>query len=169
MAYTRQYLETHDIDWFCMINGHFIHGASNGGEIPPYITMQSNRDVMEVVGGLPLIVGEDSLEYNEQELTKQLTFVMDYHLDVSYDDARDRYLETFKLMAMKGFCSFDRVTDIRENKGKYVWLVRPRENWNIWKRIDIRVPRFWIDRSERDIDEFDVRSLDLPNGEPRNI
>ena len=71
-------------------------------------------------------------------------------------------------MAMKGFCSFDRVMDIHENNGKYVWLVRPRENWNIWKQIDIRAPHFWIDRRERDIDEFDVRNLDWRNAELGN-
>ena len=169
MAYTRQFLENHDIDWFCMINGQFIHGASNGGAIPPYITMQSNREAMEDVGRLPLIVGENNLEYNEQELTKQLAFVRDYRLDVSIDDARARYLETFKLMAMKGFCSFDRVTDVQENKGKYVWLVRPRENWNIRKRINIYAPQFWIGREDQDIDELDVKDLDWRNAEPYNI
>lgn len=113
MAYTRQFIETHDIDWFCEINGQFIHGASNGGDIPPFITMQSNREVMEEVGRARFIVEEDNLEYNEPEIERQLAFVSDYHLDISKEDARERYLITFKLMARRGFCSFDRVTGLQ--------------------------------------------------------
>lgn len=71
---------------------------------------------------------------------------------------------TFKLMAKRGFSSFDRVTGLQEgerNRGRYVWLVRPRENWNVWKRLNIHVPRFTIEREMRDIDVFDVREVEL--------
>ena len=164
MAYTRQYIETHDIDWFCIINGQYIHGASNCGDIPPFITMQSNREVMAEVSRAPFIVGEDGLEYNEPEIERQLAFVSDYHLEITKEAARERYLMTFKLMAKRGFCSFDRVTGLQEgeaNKGRYVWLVRPRENWNLWKPFNLRAPSFVIEREKRDIDVFDVRELYL--------
>ena len=58
---------------------------------------------------------------------------------------------------------------MQENKGKYVWLVRPRENWNIRKRINIYAPQFWIGREDQDIDELDVKDLDWRNAEPYNI
>ena len=33
MKYPESYLRSHDIDWFCVVNGVYIHVASAGGDI----------------------------------------------------------------------------------------------------------------------------------------
>ena len=34
MDYNENYMQTHDIDWFCIVNGVYIHLASAGGILP---------------------------------------------------------------------------------------------------------------------------------------
>lgn len=35
--YTESEIHTRDIDWFCAINGVYVHVASAGGDIPNFI------------------------------------------------------------------------------------------------------------------------------------
>ena len=37
MKYSESYLTNHDIDWFGIVNGVYIHVASAGGDIPSQV------------------------------------------------------------------------------------------------------------------------------------
>lgn len=75
MRYRDSYQVTHDIDWFCMCNGHPTHVASNGGNVPEQIDSVQNyriqRDVYEhlrLYNHIPINVNIDLLRIHIPEI-----------------------------------------------------------------------------------------------------
>lgn len=103
--YTESEVHAKDIDWFCAINGVYVHIASAGGHIPNGI---NNRRVLRLiqraVDALADINTVDEVHINEKALNR-------------INMNREYYLPSFIRMARKGFYSFDRtnIGNIEDN------------------------------------------------------
>lgn len=94
--YTESEIHTRDIDWFCAINGIYVHVASAGGNIPNFI---NNYSVLwpsqRAAEALVDINTDDEIHINE-------AFLRGMNVNLEH------YLPSFVRMAKKGFYSFDR-------------------------------------------------------------
>lgn len=139
MKLSENYIQSKDIDWFCCINGVYVHVASAGGELPDIINDNNKlREIQEAVSKLPDIYEDEELEINEtfirSELEKNIRQLQEmdiYHGNYDINKGVEDYTSTFKIMARKGFTSYDRthVSEIDDNH--YHWVVRPRNNSRI--------------------------------------
>lgn len=70
MKYTEEYLRSRDIDWFCVINGIYVHIASAGGLLPVKINdREILRNNQRIVYGLDDIFTEEEIEVNRTFLS----------------------------------------------------------------------------------------------------
>ena len=121
MKYTDDYIFNHDIDWFCIVNGDYIHVASAGGYIPDFINdKETLRDIQHQVEMLPFIYREDEIVYNEQVLINVI--------NPNENEARNHYIESFTIMARKGFVSYDKTNINNLSDSSYHLVCRPRSN-----------------------------------------
>jgi hypothetical protein len=94
--YTESEIHTRDIDWFCAINGIYVHVASAGGNIPNFINNYSVlRPSQRAAEALVDINTDDEIHINE-------AFLRGMNVNLEH------YLPSFVRMAKKGFYSFDR-------------------------------------------------------------
>ena len=100
MPYTSDYLHTHDIDWFVIINGKLVHVASAGGSIPEGITKNLLLSVY-YVANLPITNDVQEIETIKEDFLSNL-------LGLQTLEERENYMSTFKSIAQKGIYSFDR-------------------------------------------------------------
>lgn len=132
--YDHDYMETHDIDWFCQIGERAIHCASNGGLIPNKVNNRNrNRRIQEIVANM-----EDVIE-NREEIVVNDEYVYTRLGRNESPQAYENYISTFIAMAKKGFVSFDRMIDEDDDSETYVWIAKP--NRHIGCQIEI-IPRF---------------------------
>lgn len=111
MSYPDTYLMNHDIDWFCIVNGVYIHVASAGGDIPSQINDDETlRDIQHQVALLEDIYTDEDIAFNEEAIGNVL--------GGNGAKNREQYIESFKAMARKGFASFDRtnIADLSDNR-----------------------------------------------------
>lgn len=119
MKYDQNYMLTHDIDWFCIINGVYVHVASAGGILPEEMNDRDElRQLQHNVSVAQYIFSEDEIEYNEN------------FLDARFVEAKDRaeYIKSFTDMARKGFVSLDRTNWLDPNDNTYHIVCRPSQN-----------------------------------------
>ncbi len=108
--YTESEVHTRDIDWFCAINGVYVHIASAGGRIPDLLNNRRVlRPIQRAVETLEDINTVEEVHLNEDALRR---------IDVN----REYYLPSFLRMARKGFYSFDR-TNIGNPEDNHYHLV----------------------------------------------
>lgn len=94
--YTESEIHTRDIDWFCAINGIYVHVASAGGNIPNFINNYSVlRPSQRAAEALVDINTDDEIHINE-------AFLRGKNVNLEH------YLPSFVRMAKRGFYSFDR-------------------------------------------------------------
>ncbi len=117
MRYNQAYIETHDIDWFCMIGNTAIHCASNGGRLPDKVNNreQNIKNQVTVAKMADVLASEDDVEINSE-------YVKERFGGNEGQDLFKCYVSSFVAMAMKGFISFDRLP----NKEEYIWIAKPR-------------------------------------------
>lgn len=119
MKYSDSYLFNHDIDWFCVINGVFIHVASAGGSLPNLINDDKQlRNIQHQVALLPDIYSEEEIEYNETAIAKVI--------NTNVAESRIYYVESFAAMARKGFVSFDKTFIEDEKDNRYHLVCKPK-------------------------------------------
>lgn len=114
--YTSEYLQSHDIDWFYVVNGIPIHFASAGGIIPSKANDRKNlRWVQRKVNKLPDILDAKDIQINP-------------NLDEQFHDkkALNEYLCSFLNMAKKGFVSYDRKDIMDVNSVVYTFVCGPK-------------------------------------------
>ena len=118
MKYSDIYLVNHDVDWFSLVNGVYIHVASAGGVIPDFVNDDEQlRIVQHQVEMLPFIYGEDEIEFNDVAIQNVL--------GDNNSRARLSYIESFKVMAQKGFFSYDRTNIGEPLDNRYHLVCRP--------------------------------------------
>ncbi|MEE1407245.1 MAG: hypothetical protein U0K42_08240 [Bacteroidales bacterium] len=108
--YTESEIHTRDIDWFCAINGVYVHVASAGGDIPRIINDRNVlRPCQRAVEALEDINTDEEVHINDAFLRR-----MNVNLE--------SYLPSFVRMAKKGFYSFYR-TNINDPDDDHYHLV----------------------------------------------
>lgn len=112
MRYSDPYLFSHDIDWYCNVNGIYIHVASAGGRLPTQINDDITlRRIQYQVEQLPDIFSDEEIIYNDVVIANVL----------GQNGEKDRwqYIESFSAMARKGFASFDRTNIANPDDNRY--------------------------------------------------
>lgn len=119
MRYTDAYLLNHDIDWFFIINGVYVHAATAGGRLPDQINDDERLRVLQYqVEQMPDIYTDDEIEYNDVAINNVV--------GINGVKGRQQYIESFTAMARKGFASFDRTNILNPDDNQYHLVCKPR-------------------------------------------
>lgn len=166
MKLSEDYIQSKDIDWFCCINGIYVHAASAGGELPNIVNDYNKlRGIQEAVSKLPDIYKDEELIFNEtfikKELENNINLLRNKGIfNGQYDPNKgfEYYIFTFKSMARKGFISYDRthVNEIDDNH--YHWVARPCNDSCI-PEIEIPIVEAKIDKQSLLDQELDLIKL----------
>lgn len=139
---------THDIDWFCVVNGIYLHLASGGGILPLSFR---NRDMLRIlqhnVAVAPYLFAEEDIVDNEAFLNQRFA---------DNPKGRESYVVSFRDMARKGFVSMDRTNLIEPFDNHYHIVSRPR-NLDERPLLELEIPV--ISNDERP--ELDLQPLRL--------
>lgn len=155
MIYDLNYMLNHDIDWFCIINGVYVHVASAGGIIPESMRDRDElRKLQHNVSVAPDIFADEDIEYNEQFLNNH------------FPEAKERadYVRSFREMARKGFVSMDRTNWTNPDSNIYHVVCRPKRNVVPINQNDehILIPyQIQKDNLELGIDTNDIKLIDF--------
>lgn len=117
---------TRDIDWFCIVNGVYVHLASAGGILPlSFRDREALRTLQHNVAVAPYLFTEEEVVDNKEFLDQRFA---------DNPKGRESYVVTFRDMARKGFVSMDRTNLLDPYDNHYHIVSRPRL-WNE-KRIE---------------------------------
>ena len=109
---------THDIDWFCVVNGIYVHLASAGGILPmSFRDRDMLRTLQHNVAVAPYLFAEEDIVDNEMFLNQRFA---------DNPKGRESYVVSFRDMARKGFVSMDRTNLIDPFDSHYHIVSRPR-------------------------------------------
>ena len=131
MKFAESYLRTRDIDWFFIVNNHYIHVASNGGFIPNFVNDVSRlREEQARVSQLPINQDSDFVinsEYVDSRLSRVMENLGNRIKDfINIEELHNSYLSSFIEMAKKGFYSYDRA--LEDNK-KFTLICYPKKQF----------------------------------------
>lgn len=139
---------THDIDWFCVVNGIYVHLASGGGILPLSFR---NRDMLRIlqhnVAVAPYLFAEEDIVDNEAFLNQRFA---------DNPKGRESYVVSFRDMARKGFVSMDRTNLIEPFDNHYHIVSRPRK-LDERALLELEIPVISIDERP----ELDLQPLRL--------
>lgn len=125
LNHTNEYYDTHDVDWFAIINGVVIHVASAGGLIPDAVKKNLSESSV-YVAQLALIEKEEVITISDNFISERLGIPLGQIIDdvlLEYNLTRkEAYLSSFKLMARRGLYSFDK-TNINDPTDNHYHLV----------------------------------------------
>lgn len=131
--YDEAYIQSHDIDWFCVLNGIPIHVASNGGVLPDLINnWEQLRRIQHEVSRMENICSLNELIYNEDFLRQ-------------FDGnnlARRNYVSSFQQMSLKGFWSFDRTSLESIDDNRCHLVCKPVKEYSLPTQVLNILPRF---------------------------
>ena len=75
MRYSSSYLFNHDIDWFCRVEGFYIHVAFAGRWLPRHINDDEYlRNVQHRVAMMPDVYNDEDIDYNYMSIWEELMF-----------------------------------------------------------------------------------------------
>lgn len=119
MKYDLNYMFTHDIDWFCIVNGSYVHVASAGGLLPEEMRDRDTlRELQYQVSVAPDLFSDNEIEYNEKFLNNRF----------ENGKGREDYVRSFRDMAKKGFTSMDRTNVSDPESNTYHVVCCPNSN-----------------------------------------
>lgn len=125
MAYNKDYMFLHDIDWYACVNNLWIYASSMGGIIPNTVNDENSlREFQRICYNLPDITTPDKIIINDPLIHRRYNRALEVYLsyyreeeyllyileNYTYDYFKENYTREFKEMACKGFATF-----IREN------------------------------------------------------
>lgn len=148
MDYSEDYMLTRDIDWFCIVNGIYVHLASAGGILPmSFRNRDTLRTLQHNVAMAPYLFEEEDVVENEEFLNQRFA---------DNPKGRESYVVSFREMARKGFVSMDRtnLTDPYDNRYHIVCMPRNLDERSL-QELDVPV----ISNDERP--ELDLQPLGL--------
>lgn len=139
---------TRDIDWFCVVNGIYVHLASAGGILPLSFR---DRDMLRIlqhnVAKAPYLFAEEVVVDNDVFLNQRFA---------DNPKGRESYVVSFRDMARKGFVSMDRTNLLDPNDNHYHIVCMPR---NLGERTlqEVEIPVISIEERP----ELDLQPLRL--------
>ena len=139
---------TRDIDWFCIVNGIYVHLASAGGILPmSFRDRDTLRTLQHNVAMAPYLFEEEDVVDNEAFLNQRFA---------DNRKGRESYVVSFREMARKGFVSMDRTNLQNPYDNRYHIVCRPRNlDERSLQELDVPV----ISNDERP--ELDLQPLGL--------
>lgn len=132
MILTENYMLTHDIDWFFIINRKPVHLASNGSLLPFAIDKQELRFWQHRVAEHPNIYNAEHIRYCDENLAIIASQNQEnisrgegeeFH-DIEFD--REHYIASFAIFAQKGLGSYD----WNEQLHRYLLIAAPSEGYD---------------------------------------
>ena len=148
MDYSVDYMLTHDIDWFCIVNGLYVHLASAGGILPlSFRDRDALRTLQHNVAVAHYLYADVDVVDNEDFLNQRFA---------DNPKGRASYVVSFRDMARKGFVSMDRTNLLDPYDNHYHIVSRPR-SWNEQRIENIEIPVMPID----ELPELDFRPFGL--------
>ena len=131
MDYSEDYMFTHDIDWFCIVNGIYVHLASAGGLLPlSFRDRETLRALQHNVAVATYLYEEEEIAYNEEFLNQRFA---------NNNKGRASYVVSFRDMARKGFVSMDRTFLTNPGDTHYHIVCWPR-GWNELRIENLEIP-----------------------------
>lgn len=114
--YSRGYIQTHDIDWFCCVPAYPIHVGSCGGKLPSFARDRDiNRRLQSIVDYLP---EEYDTDWNREYVLRRL------ERNTNNEITPELFAENFLYFARRGFYSFYRDIPWNEdNEGETYSLI----------------------------------------------
>lgn len=110
---------THDIDWFCIVNGIYVHLASAGGILPlSFRNRDILRELQHNVAVAPYLFAEEDVIDNDAFINQRFS---------SNPKGRKSYVVSFRDMARKGFISMDRTNLLEPNDNRYHIVCMPKK------------------------------------------
>lgn len=139
---------TRDIDWFCIVNGIYVHLASAGGILPmSFRDRDTLRTLQHNVAMAPYLFEEEDVVDNEAFLNQRFA---------DNRKGRESYVVSFREMARKGFVSMDRTNLQNPYDNRYHIVCMPR-NLDERSLQELEIPV--ISNDERP--ELDLQPLGL--------
>lgn len=146
MSYNKNYLFTHNIDWYACIDGTWIYAASRGGLLPRKIDNGSMLPKLQgICANLPDVVNEKDIAINQELINVRYQravdfykqrfidnwgddlnfqqFLQEYNIEVFYEQFSALFVE----MACKGFYSFVRVDIDNPFSNEYRLVAFPKD------------------------------------------
>ena len=180
MSYRKDYLQSHNVDWFACVNGIWIHSASRGGLLPSKVDNEVVLPRLQgICSNLPDICDRKDILINDDLLEERYRRALDiyahYYGDNTefqgHDEALDhneflsQYSELFVDMAVKGFYSFVRVDIDDDYSNEYRLVAYPPKIEN--NKLDslIRHPFDEAFGEDEEMSEY-LRNVSIQSNEP---
>ena len=124
MAYNKNHLFTHNVDWFARVGDCWVYAASRGGLLPSRVDNDKILPGLQgVCSNLPYVYSEEEIEYNDELIETRYQRAISFYEDrlenaierellrneYSLDEFKSHFSEIFVEMARKGFYSFIRL------------------------------------------------------------
>lgn len=128
MSYNKNYLFTHNIDWYACINGTWIYAASRGGLLPWKVDNEYILPTLQgICANLPDIVNKEDIVINQELIDVRYQRAVDFYkrrlgdylennrniqeflTEYNIEEFSKQFSEIFVEKACKGFYSFIRV------------------------------------------------------------
>lgn len=145
MYYNKNYLFTHNIDWYACINGIWIYAASRGGLLPGVVDNESMLPKLQgICANLPDVINEEDIVINQELIrVRYRRAVSFYELRLIDNQANgldfQQFLQEYNIeefgkqfstlfveMARKGFYSFVRVDIDNPFSNEYRLVASPK-------------------------------------------
>lgn len=155
MSYNKNYLFTHNIDWYACIDGTWIYAASRGGLLPEIVDNESMLPKFQgICSNLPDIVNKGDIVINQELIDVRYQRAVEFYeqrLENNHDCQEflheyslqvfsKRFTELFVEKVCKGFYSFVRL-DIDDPFSKEYRLVAfPKDGTPVGLSEIIRCP-----------------------------
>lgn len=146
MPYNKNYLFTHNIDWYACIDGTWIYAASRGGLLPRVVDNESMLPKLQgICANLPDVVNEEDIVINQELINVRYQRAVDFYEQRSRDNLGDnldfqQFLQEYNIeafgkqfsalfveMARKGFYSFVRVDIDDPFSNEYRLVASPKD------------------------------------------
>ena len=145
MAYNKNYLFTHNIDWYACINGTWIYAASRGGLLPCKVDNKYMLPTLQgICANLPDIVNKEDIVINQELIDLRYKRAVDFYkqrfsgnlnnrIDVqeffneyNIEEFSEQFSELFVEKARKGFYSFIRINIDDPFSNEYRLVASPK-------------------------------------------
>lgn len=145
MSYNKNYLFTHNIDWYACINGKWIYAVSRGGLLPSKVDNEYMLPALQgICANLPDIVDKEDIVINQKLIEIRYKRAIDFYeqrlgdnlendLDIQeflneykIEEFSKQFSELFVEKACKGFYSFIRVDIDDPSSNEYRLVAYPK-------------------------------------------
>lgn len=159
MSYKKNYLFTHNIDWYACIDGTWIYAASRGGLLPEIVDNESMLPKFQgICSNLPDIVNKGDIVINQELIDVRYQRAVDIYkrryrenLGNTHDYPEflyehnlqafsEQFSEIFVEMACKGFYSFVRIDIDDPFSNEYGLVAFPKDGTPVGLSEIIRCP-----------------------------